>query len=115
MNQLAGTITEDQAKKMLEVLNEANSAPIMLGVGDQITPDMLKDPSDWNFPMEITKMFNDGTWDMVTVKTMTKKKGMFGSEKEVESEDTDLVHNWEKHYLKPYVKMSPQTEMDFEI
>jgi dUTPase len=42
MNQLAGIITEDQAKKMIATLNESNNKPIMLGVGDQITPDMVR-------------------------------------------------------------------------
>jgi hypothetical protein len=27
--------------------------PIMLGVGDQITPDMVKNPSEFDFPMKL--------------------------------------------------------------
>jgi len=112
MNQLAGTITESQARKMMQVLNE-NTNPIMLGVGDQITPDMLKNPSDFNFPMEIVSFSNDGDGDTVRVKRILKKKGMFGGEKEIEDTFEDLVSNWERMYLKPTVKMSPQTEIDF--
>ena len=113
MNQLAGIITEDQAKKMIATLNESNNKPIMLGVGDQITPDMLRNPSEWDFPMEIVRFSNDGSDDTVWVKRILKKKGMFGKEKEVEDTFEDLVYNWEKYDLKPHVKMSPQIEIDF--
>jgi hypothetical protein len=112
MNQLAGIITEGQARKMIQALNE-NENPVMLGVGDQITPDMLKNPSDFDFPMEIVSFSNDGSGDTVRVKRILKKKGMFGGEKEVEDTFEDLVDNWEKIHLKPTVKMSSQTEIDF--
>lgn len=85
--------------------------PVMLGVGDEITPDMLKNPSDFDFPMIITRFSSTG--DEVTVKRVLKKKGMFGGEKEIEDEFIDLISNWEKYALKPTVKMTPQTEMDF--
>ena len=93
-------------------LNE-NENPVMLGVGDQITPDMLKNPSKFDFPMKIVSFSNDGSGDTVRVKRILKKKGMFGGEKEVEDTFEDLVDNWEKIHLKPTVKMSSQTEIDF--
>ena len=93
-------------------LNE-NKNPVMLGVGDQITPDMLKNPSKFDFPMKIVSFSNDGSGDTVRVKRILKKKGMFGGEKEVEDTFEDLVDNWEKIHLKPTVKMSSQTEIDF--
>jgi hypothetical protein len=78
-----------------------------LTVGDYIEPDMLKDPSDWTFPMEIVRFSNDGVDDTVWIKRILKKKGMFGREKEVEDIFEDLVYNWEKYDLKPYVKLVP--------
>jgi hypothetical protein len=87
--------------------------PIMLGVGDQITPDMVKNPSEWDFPMKIVRFSNNGSGTTVWIKRILKKKNMFGKEKEVEDTFEDLVYNWEKYDLKPHVKMSPQTEMDF--
>ena len=96
-----------------EEIGKINNKPIMLGVGDQITPDMLKTPSSWDFPMEIVSFSNDGVWDTVQVKRILKKKGTFGQEKEVEDIFSDLIHNWEKYELKPHVKMSSQTEIDF--
>ena len=94
-------------------MNEMGAEPMMLQVGDQITPDMLKDPSQFDFPMEIVSFSNDGFDDTVQIKRMVKSKGMFGGK---ESEDTfeDLVSNWERMYLKPNVRMSAQTEMDFD-
>jgi hypothetical protein len=94
-------------------MNEMGAEPMMLQVGDQITPDMLKNPSQFEFPMEIASFSNDGNEDTVRVKRMVKSKGMFGGR---ESEDTfeDLVSNWERIHLKPNVRMSAQTEMDFD-
>jgi hypothetical protein len=94
-------------------MNEMGAEPMMLQVGDQITPDMLKDPSQFDFPMEIVSFSNDGSGDTVRVKRTIKSKGMFGGRG---SEDTfeDLVSNWERIHLKPNVRMSAQTEMDFD-
>ena len=94
-------------------MDEMGAEPMMLQVGDQITPDMLKNPSQFDFPMEIVSFSNDGNEDTVRVKRIVKSKGMFGGR---ESEDTfeDLVSNWERIHLKPNVRMSAQTEMDFD-
>ena len=94
-------------------MNEMGAEPMMLQVGDQITPDMLKNPSQFDFPMEIASFSNDGNEDTVRIKRIVKSKGMFGGKK---SEDTfeDLVSNWERIHLKPNVRMSAQTEMDFD-
>ena len=107
-------LVETKVTTQSKQLNEGiNSNPIMLQVGDQITPDMLKNPSDFDFPMEIVSFSNDGSGDTVKVKRILKKKGIFGGR---ESEDTfeDLVDNWEKMHLKPNVRMSAQTEIDFD-
>jgi hypothetical protein len=95
-------------------MNEMNAKPMMLQVGDQITPNMLKNPSDFDFPMKIVSFSNDGDEDTVRVKRILKKKGMLGHGKEVEDTFEDLISNWERIYLKPNVRMSAQTEMDFD-
>jgi len=105
-------LVENKATTQSQQLNEGE--PIMLKVGDQITPDMLKNPSDFNFPMEIVRFSNDGADDIVHVKRILKKKGMFGGEKEIEDTFEDLVSNWERMYLKPHVRMSAQTQIDFD-
>jgi hypothetical protein len=47
------------------------------------------------------------------LKEFLKRKVCLVREKEVEDTFEDLVYNWEKYDLKPHVKMSPQTEIDF--
>ena len=106
-------LVENKVTRNSVALDEIKD-PIILQVGDQITPDMLKDPSDFSFPMEIVKFSNDGSEDTVQVKRMVKSKGVFGREKESEDVFEDLISNWERMYLKPHVRMSAQTEMDFD-
>jgi hypothetical protein len=104
---------DDRTLRPYDQMNEMGAEPMMLQVGDQITPDMLKNPSQFDFPMEIVSFSNDGNEDTVRVKRRIKSKGMFGGRG---SEDTfeDLVSNWERIHLKPNVRMSAQTEMDFD-
>jgi hypothetical protein len=42
---------------------------------------MLRNPSEWDFPMEIVRFSNDGSDDTVWIKRILKKKGMFGKGK----------------------------------
>ena len=106
LQKLAGIITENQNLNP----DENNNPSITLSIGDQITSDMLKNPSNWEgeFPMEIVSFYNDGTWDIVKVKRILRKRNIFGKEKEIENVFSDLVYNWEKYELKPHVRMSPQ-------
>ena len=90
--------------------------PIRLKVGDYITSDMLRDPENAPFSpygMEILSFSNDGQGDTVRFKRTQKKRTLTG-DKLVSDTFEDMVSNWEKIYLKPDIRMTAQTEMDFD-
>jgi hypothetical protein len=90
--------------------------PIRLKVGDYITSDMLRDPKNAPFSpygMEILSFSNDGQGDTVRFKRTQKKRTLTG-DKLVSDTFEDMVSNWEKIYLKPDIRMTAQTEMDFD-
>ena len=89
---------------------------IELTVGDEITPKMLRNPSEWNFPMKIVKFAENPYGEqLVWIKRILKKKNIFGKVKEIEDTFHDLVYNWEEHDLKPHYKMVPPDQIYFSF
>jgi hypothetical protein len=87
MNQLAGLITEDQARKMMEILNQAEHKSVFDFVKqnlDSIMDEISKDdpPSDNNYFKELAKMVK------------SNPKFMSGDENLVQFKDYDDDLGW---------------------
>ena len=87
-----------------------------LTAGDEITKDMIKDDSiipffDW--PLKIIRVYDDGNESLLSVQRKLTKKDIFGRTKIVFDEYSDIISNWETHYLKPKYKIvKPLNEQD---
>jgi hypothetical protein len=87
-----------------------------LTAGDEITKDMIKDNSiipffDW--PLKIIRVYDDGNESLLSVQRKLTKKDIFGRKKIVFDEYSDIISNWETHYLKPKYKIvKPLNEQD---
>ena len=97
MNQLAGLITENQAQKMMAVLNEAED----FKVGETYTASMPTDSTE-NKRMDVKVKFlgkgrsNDGTLIVTPIQDV-KYKNESGQENRFEK---DKQYNTEAEYLK---------------
>ena len=98
MNQLAGIITEGQAKKMMAILNEAED----FKVGETYTASMPTD-STGNKRMDVKVKFlgkgrsNDGTLIVTPIQDVKYKNSESGQEDRFEK---DKQYNTEAEYLK---------------
>ena len=98
MNQLAGIITEGQAKKMMAILNEAED----FKVGETYTASMPTD-STGNKRMDVKVKFlgkgrsNDGTLIVTPIQYVKYKNSESGQEDRFEK---DKQYNTEAEYLK---------------
>jgi hypothetical protein len=98
MNQLAGIITEGQAKKMIEILNEAED----FKVGETYTASMPTD-STGNKRMDVKVKFlgkdrsNDGTLIVTPIQDVKYKNSESGQENRFEK---DKQYGIEAEYLK---------------
>ena len=98
MNQLAGIITEGQAKKMMAILNEAED----FKVGETYTASMPTD-STGNKRMDVKVKFlgkgrsNDGTLIVTPIQDVKYKNSESGQEDRFEK---DKQYNTEAKYLK---------------
>ena len=98
MNQLAGIITEGQAKKMMAILNEAED----FKVGETYTASMPTD-STGNKRMDVKVKFlgkgrsNDGTLIVTPIQDVKYKNSESGQENRFEK---DKQYSIEAEYLK---------------
>ena len=98
MNQLAGTITEGQANKMMAILNDAED----FKVGETYTASMPTD-STGNKRMDVKVKFlgkgrsNDGTLIVTPIQDVKYKNSESGQEGVFEK---DKQYNTEAEYLK---------------